>query len=164
MRYGNASKMAVILKLTMNTLMAAGTLVYLLVLRSVITSGALGSLTLRAVVTCILFIIGGLALLGIIYNLRKIIESLINVTPFVWGNVKSLRRIAVACFVVAVCYAVNFFVNGQYKDFQFVSIDSKGVHTDIEFLIFFFAGCFIYILAEVFKQAVENKEENDFTI
>jgi hypothetical protein len=56
------------------------------------------------------------------------------------------------------------FINKQYVNFTLVAIDNKGIHTDLEFLIFFFAACFIFVLSQVFKQAVEFKEENDLTI
>lgn len=158
------SFLASFLKHILNLLILAGAFVYLTVLRKSIVLEGMNRVSFMTVLTCILFISGGLALLSIMYYLRKIIDSLIKVTPFIWDNVKSLKRIAGACFVVSACYIINFFANAQYKDFKFVSIDVKGVHTDIEFMIFFFAGCFILVLSQVFKQAVEVKEENDYTI
>lgn len=59
---------------------------------------------------------------------------------------------------------LNFFSNDQFKDFSLISIDSKGTHTDMEFLIFFFAGLFVLILVQVYKQTVEVKDENDYTV
>lgn len=113
---------------------------------------------------CILFLTGSFSLMYILYNLKKILESVIKVTPFIMSNVQSLKKIAVSCFIISGTYVLNFFFNCQYKNFDFISIDSTGIHTDMEFLIFFFAGCFMLILAQVYKQAVEVKEENDFTI
>ncbi len=113
---------------------------------------------------CILFLTGSFSLLFILYNLERILESVISVTPFIRSNVRSLKRIAVSCFIISATYVLNFFFNNQFRSFDFISIDSDGIHTDMEFLIFFFAGCFILILAQVYKQAVDVKEENDFTI
>ena len=118
----------------------------------------------RFIITYILFSIGGISIILILCNLRKVVRSLINITPFVKANVLCLKRISLLSFVISICYALNFVINGQYKNFNIAYIDSSGIHTDIEFLIFFFAGCFILILSEVFKQAVEVKEENEFTI
>jgi hypothetical protein len=164
MKYYGHTSLASFLKVILNALIVLGAAVFLTVLgRAVINEGK-ELLNVTTIITCILFITGGFSLLAIMYNLRKIITSLIKVTPFIKENIKSLKDIAMYCFIITACYVINFFVNGQYKNFIFVEIDKYGVHTDIEFLIFFFAGCFIMILSEVFKQAVEVKEENDFTI
>ena len=91
-------------------------------------------------------------------------NSLVKITPFIWGNVKSLRNVAISCFTVSGCYVVNFFINNQFLNFKLIEIDVTGIHTDIEVIIFFFPGCFTAILSKVFKQAIEVKEENDLTI
>ena len=80
------------------------------------------------------------------------------------GIVKSLKNIALSCFIITICYLINFFYNNQFKSFRLIEIAPTGIHTDTEFLIFFFAGCFVLILAQIYKQAVEVKEENDFTV
>jgi hypothetical protein len=92
--------------------------------------------------------------------LRTLVES----DPFIYENVKRLKNISVCCYTISMSYLINFFINGQYKNFKFVDFDLTGIHTDMEFIIFFFAGCFIRVLAEVFKKAVEYKNENDFTV
>ena len=137
--YGHAS-LAAVLKIVLNVLIAVGAILFVFILINAFTNEELKRFSYQIIVTCILFLIGGMSLLSIMYYLRRIIDSLIKVTPFIWDNVRSLKRIAAACYIVAVCYFINFFVNGQYRDFKFVTIDVKGVHTDIEFLIFFFAG------------------------
>ncbi|MCD3244803.1 DUF2975 domain-containing protein [Clostridium botulinum C] len=106
-------------------------------------------------ITCIFFII---------LELRKIVLTLIKGNPFVWLNVKALKRISLECFIIASCYIVNFIVNFGENKYKFIYLDSKGIHTDTEPIIFILAGVFIAILANVFKTAIEYKEENDFTI
>jgi hypothetical protein len=161
--YGHTT-LARFLKIILSVLIVIGALIFLFILIRYLTNSELQGRTFQVVITSIIFLTGGIALLSIMYYLIRIIDTLINVTPFVWDNVKSLKRIAVACFVISGSYFINFFVNAQYKDFRFVTIDIRGVHTYIEFLIFFFAGCFIMVLVQVFKQAVRLKEENDFTV
>jgi hypothetical protein len=78
--------------------------------------------------------------------------------------VRSLKQIANCCFVITVCYIINFFYNNQFKTFKLIDIGPHGISTDTEFLIFFFAGCFVLILSQIYKQAVEVKEENDYTV
>jgi hypothetical protein len=146
--------------ITLNVLIAFG----ILALLEIIISTSIKTLNTNVIVNCILFLIGTLSLLFILLSLRKILKSVIKEGPFNMINVKNLKNIAISCFVITVCYLVNFFYNNQFKSFALINIDAKGIHTDTEFLIFFFAGFFILILAQIYKQAVEVKEENDFTI
>lgn len=112
----------------------------------------------------LLLCIGIICVFLIVIQLKRVINTLIEANPFVMGNVKNLRKISVECFIVAGCYLVNFLINLNFKEFKFIYVDSNGIHTDMEFIIFIFAGCFILILSKVFEQAVEYKEENDFTV
>ncbi|MGL4850353.1 MAG: DUF2975 domain-containing protein [Clostridium sp.] len=100
----------------------------------------------------------------IVFLLKGMMKTLILENPFCIGNVKALTKISIACFVISGCYFINFIVNLIKGDFRFIYIDGTGIHTNVEFLIFLLAGCFIGILAKVFAQAVRYKEENDLTI
>ncbi|MBZ9688775.1 DUF2975 domain-containing protein [Clostridium estertheticum] len=164
MKYYGKMSLASLLKISLDIMIIIGIAVYFIMLKQTLTEKAVDMSSGRFIITCILFIIGGISVILILFNLRKIVNSLINVTPFIRDNVLCLKRISLLCFSVSVCYALNFFINGQYKNYNFAYVDSSGIHTDIEFLIFFFAGWFILILSQVFKQAVEVKEENEFTI
>lgn len=151
------------LKISLDILIAAGVFIFLWAVFTSFSS-LLHLDSLKLVITFILFVTGGLSLLGMLFYLRRIIGSLTQRTPFTWSNVKSLKMIAMLCLVISICYGINMFINRQYLNFTIVSIDLNGIHTDLEFLIFFFAACFIFVLSQVFKQAVEFKEENDLTI
>jgi len=162
MKYYGKSSLSLFLKILLDILGIGGFILFLFILKDTLKKDL--SFSPAAVVTCLLFVIGSLALFAILFYLRKIVISLIKVTPFVIENVKSLKRMSICCFIISACYVINFVINNKLKDFQLINIDSKGVHTDVEFLVFFFAGCFILILSQVFKQAIEYKEDNDFTI
>lgn len=151
------------LKISLNIMLILGVFVFLWAIFTSF-SGLSQFKSIKLVLTFILFLTGGASLLCMLYYLRKIITSLIEKTPFTWGNVKSLKCIAIFCMVISICYGANIFINKQYLSLTIVSIDKYGIHTDLEFLIFFFAACFIFVLSQVFKQAVEFKEENDLTI
>jgi hypothetical protein len=146
--------------ITLNFLIAFG----VLALFEIIISTSAKALNTKVMVNCSLFFIGTASLLFILLSLRKILKAVIKEGPFNMCNVRNLKNIAVSCFVITVCYLVNFLYNNQLSSFALINIDAKGIHTDTEFLIFFFAGFFILILAQIYKQAVEVKEENDFTI
>lgn len=164
MNYYGEKSLSGVLKNTLNFLIVSGALVFLYVLIRAFMESSSSTFSFRIIFTTFLYLLGGISLLTILYFLRNIIDSLVKVTPFIEENVRSLRNISISCFIISLCYIVNFFVNQQYKNFKLIYIDSSGVHTDIEFIIFFFAGCFILILSYVFKQAVEVKEENDYTV
>ena len=164
MKYYGKSSLSSLLKLMLDGLIIVGFIVYLLILRKSLVVQGINLLSFENITTCILFVLGGFALLCIMYYLRRIMNSLVKANPFVWENVESLKVVAISCFIISGCYVLNFFINNQYLNFKLIEIDAKGIHTDIEFIIFFFAGCFTLILSKVFKQAIEVKEENDFTI
>ena len=164
MKYYGKTSLSSLLKLMLDSLIVIGFIVYLLILKKALVTQNVNLLNPKNIITCILFVLGGFALLCIMYYLRCIMNSLVKSTPFINQNVESLKSVATSCFVISGCYVVNFFINNQYLSFKLIEIDVKGIHTDIEFIIFFFAGCFTLVLSKVFKQAIEVKEENDFTV
>lgn len=97
-----------------------------------------------------LFFTGVLALL-ILHEMRRIFKMLNRRDPFNMDNVKSLKRIGIASFIIAGAYFV--------KIIFYISI-----LTIIMSMLFVIIGLFSVILAEVFYQAVIVKEENDLTI
>jgi len=97
-----------------------------------------------------LFVTGILALV-VVNEIRKLLKNLNKRNPFIIGNVQSLNRIAVACLLIAACYIIKIIF---YNSFL----------TIIVTMVFIITGFFSIILAEVFRQAVVVKEENDLTI
>jgi hypothetical protein len=93
----------------------------------------------------------GLLYLAIVYELRKMLKRLDEKEPFCRKNVKSLKKIAMLALVIAAIYIVKivFYIS-------FLTI--------IVALVALLVGLFALILAEVFRQAIEVKEENDLTI
>jgi hypothetical protein len=164
MKENKYNSMARFLIIILNMLMVFGALACITLILSTIVPTDMGASNGSYIVNCILLIIGTTSLVFILYSLRKILKSVIKEDPFNMSNVRSLKNISVSCFVITVCYLVNFFYNNQFKSFSLIDIGPEGIRTDTEFLIFFFAGCFVWILAQIYKQAVEVKEENDFTV
>ena len=87
----------------------------------------------------------------VLYELRRIFKSIINNNPFTQGNINSLFRMGIASFLLAV-----FFV------FKILIINT--VLTYIVILILIVAGCFSFVLSELFREALRVKIENDLTI
>ncbi len=103
------------------------------------------------VVMCILFMLCGLLALWIIYYLRRIFRTVIAENCFVQENVHSLKRMGIASFLISLVTLLRLF---------FVVTPA----TLIIILVFFIAGLFSLVLAQVFAQAVSYKQENDYTI
>lgn len=98
-----------------------------------------------------LLIISGILALGILREIRKIFDTLKGKDPFVIENVNCLKRMGIFSFIISFCYVFKvIFLNSFF--------------TIIIVMIFVIAGFFSIILAEVFKQAVEVKNEHDYTI
>ncbi len=100
--------------------------------------------------TVILFVTG-LCSVYILYILKKMFKTLLGGNPFVEGNIKCFRKMAVACAVVAVLYALK-------------TIWLFTLATVIIVIVFLVGTLFCLTLKDLFKQAVSYKEENDWTV
>jgi hypothetical protein len=98
----------------------------------------------------LLYVTGVFALL-IVNEIRKIFNSLDGKDPFIMENVSSLKMMSIYSFIISFCYILKVFI--------FNSISNM-----IIIMIFVIAGLFSIILSEVFEQAVEDKQENDYTV
>jgi hypothetical protein len=93
----------------------------------------------------------GFFCIWIVFEICKIFKTLDRKNPFMIDNVISLKRMSLAAFIIAAAYIVKIIF---YITFLTIIIT----------MIFIIAGLFLLIIAEIFKQAVEFKEENDLTI
>lgn len=164
MKFYGEKSLSQILKITLNIAIIFGIVMTGNVFYNIFFNRENSLNTNEKVVFGTLLIIGIISLFLIVLELRKIIGTLIESNPFVRENVVSFKKISVESFIIAGCYISNLIFNSNFKNFKFIYVDNSGIHTDMEFLIFLFAGIFIFILAKVFEKAVEFKEENDFTI
>lgn len=164
MRLFGKMSLATALKIVLSLLLICGAGVFFYIFYRVISSEYFWAYFPQGYMLLGFYIIGGLALGHILYRFLRISNTLIESNPFTTDNVKSLKWIAYDCFTVSACYLINFIINPAYGHMEIITIDIKGIHTDVEYLIFLFAGCFILILSKVFEQAVKFKEENDLTI
>lgn len=95
--------------------------------------------------------VSGLLYMGIVYELRKMFKSLNQREPFTRANVASFKRIAVLALWVAAIYAIKIVF---YISLLTIVIGMAALSV----------GLCALIIGEVFRQAVEVKEENDLTI
>jgi hypothetical protein len=93
----------------------------------------------------------GLCALYILWQFKIIFKTLVGGNPFVMANVSCLRKMAVACFIIAIVFLIR-------------TVMYFTVPTTVIVIIFIIAGLFCLTLKDVFKQAVCYKEENDLTV
>lgn len=93
----------------------------------------------------------GIPMLVIVYEFILIFGSLTKNTPFIIENAKYLKIASICCGIICIEYVFGIYV-------------FKSIFTLIIVGIFLIAYLGLYILSELFKQAVEFKEENDLTI
>ncbi len=95
--------------------------------------------------------LSGLCCVYILYHLKVMYKTLLIGNPFVESNVIHLRKIALACCLTAVIYIVKSIIL-----FTFASCVIAFV---------FMVGClFCLTLKDLFKQAINYKNENELTI
>lgn len=92
-----------------------------------------------------------LAIVYVLYELRKIFKTVKAGQPFVEANVKSLFRMGVASFLCSLVFIIKLFV-------------FKTILTYAMILVLIIAGCFSWTLSALFNEAKRVKEENDLTI
>lgn len=100
---------------------------------------------------CIIFFIAGVFALVIVWELRTIFKTVIREAPFVRENVRSLKRMGISSFCIALMMLTRLFYVITPAALVLVSV-------------FAIAGLFSLVLSQVFDQAVTYKEENDLTI
>lgn len=99
----------------------------------------------------IIFLLSGICGLIIVWQLKKMITTVLNRNCFVDNNTKSLKVMGKSSFVIAVLFLIKVFILPTPATFIII-------------LTFFIAGIFSYVLSLVFFEAVRYKEENDLTI
>lgn len=98
-----------------------------------------------------IFGLSGICGLVIVFQLRKMMKTVVKRECFVDNNTRSLGVMGKVSFVIAALFAVKCVMLPTPASFIIV-------------LTFFTAGMFSHVLSLVFEEAVRFKEENDLTI
>lgn len=99
----------------------------------------------------VIFAICGVFALLIIWELRKIFQTVLAEDCFVRENVTSLKQMGTYSFVIAVVMAIRCLF--------YITLAAAAM-----VMVFIIAGLFSKVLSQVFDKAVAYKIENDFTI
>lgn len=97
------------------------------------------------------FVLSGIFAVLIFFELKRMIGTVLTGNPFVMENVVSLKRMAYYAFVIALITVGRLTMSMTPAVFVVI-------------VVFVVAGIFSLVLAQVFKQAVDYKLENDLTI
>ena len=101
--------------------------------------------------TVIIYTVLGISACILIRELRRIFRTVLDENCFVLENVVSLRKMGNWSFFIAVMSVVR-------------SIVYVTPAMTVVILVFVIAGLFSKVLAYVFEEAVQYKEENDLTV
>lgn len=113
----------------------------------------------------IMIISTGIIALFIIYQFIKIFKNLKRDILFCEDNVKSLNIVSYSCFVISALYLViAIFIFSIMENLIGEFVHYIFAISIILMIIFAVSGVGIKILNEIYKKAIEYKEENDFTI
>ncbi len=113
----------------------------------------------------VMIIITGLIALFIIYQFTKIFKNLKNNILFTTNNSKSLNIISNSCFIISVIYLIiSILIIAIAKNLIDEFIYYILAFSIMLMIIFVVSSIGIKILNEIYKKAIEYKEENELTI
>lgn len=98
-----------------------------------------------------ILLLSGSASVYILWELKVIFKTLLVGNPFIMKNVESLRKIALASAFISIVYLIKCF-------FSFT------IATVVIIIMFVIASLFCLTIKDLFKQAINYKDENDLTI
>lgn len=112
-----------------------------------------------------MIIVTGIIALFIIYQFIKIFENLKRNILFSTDNSKRLNTITKSCFIISAIYLIiSILIIILIKDIIADLISYILAFSIMLMIIFAVSGIGIKILNEIYKKAIEYKEENDLTI
>ena len=96
----------------------------------------------------------------ILWQGKRVLETILKGEPFTLGNAKNLKRAAICCFLISGA-ALGRLVWG-FATYQ--SIFPLLTYNALFVPIFLMAGLLCMVMSALFRQAAEIKSENDLTI
>ena len=96
----------------------------------------------------------------ILWQGRRVLDTILKGNPFVKDNAKSLKRAAVCCFVISGAALARLIWGFAY----YQSIAPLFTYNALFVPIFLMGGLLFMVMSALFRQAAELKAENDLTI
>ena len=96
----------------------------------------------------------------ILWQARRVLNTILAGVPFQNANGISLRRAAVCCFLISAAALVRLLWGFWY----YASIQPLLTYNALFIPVFFMGGLLCLVMSALFRQAAELKAENDLTI
>jgi len=162
-----SSKVIVGLKVLFTIISLVDLLVIETIIKSIVELVGMENIekSVSSLILFIMIIATGIIALFIIYQFIKIFKHLKDNELFCEDNVKRLNNVSINCFVISTIYFITAvfviaIITKYFQEFIYYILFSLTILA----IIFAVAGLGIKILNEIYKKAIEYKEENDFTI
>ncbi|WP_350342844.1 DUF2975 domain-containing protein [Proteinivorax tanatarense] len=123
--------------------------------------------SIQNIVGVLFFITGHLVVLAIIWELRKIIKTVVEKEPFTDSNIRGFNTIGMLTIAMAIltfCRDIFYVIIGYPKLDILLYFSNEGFQTRMGFFMFLIFGCMAFVLSEIFSYAKKIKEENDLTV
>lgn len=114
----------------------------------------------ECVVLALFLLSCGVCTAAILWQGKRVLDTILKGNPFVPDNAKSLKRAAVCCFLIA---AAAFF-RLIWGFITYRSILPLLTYNALFVPIFLMGGLLFLVMSALFRQAAELKAENDLTI
>jgi len=164
MKYLGKKSISHFLKLILNLFWGLGLITFSIVIISYGFSIINNNSLLNIIGTIGIFIVIS-AVLFIIYQLRKVLDTLIDEKPFSLINVRRFRYIGYSILLIGVLVFINdLYFKGLLATLTIYDDGGPGIYTNIDVYIPFVLGIFSLILSEIFRIAYKIYEENKLTI
>lgn len=96
----------------------------------------------------------------VLWQARRVLDTILAGNPFQSANGISLRRSAVCCFLISAAALVRLLWGFWY----YASIQPLLTYNALFIPVFFMGGLLCLVMSALFRQAAELKAENDLTI
>ena len=103
----------------------------------------------------------GILLLIMVYYFIEIFKSLEDNNPFDIKNVIRMKKSMIICFIISLLVIIDFLITIFVYNYYTLQLKLALLFIGI---LFFGVAIALYIISELFKKAIEYKEENDLTI
>ncbi len=102
----------------------------------------------------------GACAVNILWQGKRVLDTIIKGEPFTLGNAANLKRAAVCCFVISAAAFVRLIWGFVY----YRSINPLFTYNALFVPVFLTGGLLFLVMSALFRQAAEMKAENDLTI
>ena len=111
-------------------------------------------------VLTLFLLICGICTAVILWQAKRVLDTILEGEPFTLGNAGNLRRAAVCCFVISGAALARL----AWGFFYYRSIRPLLTYNALFVPVFLMAGLLCMVMSALFRQAAELKAENDLTI